>query len=562
MNLEPGNVVLGQYKIIRFLGEGGMGKTYLAEEMRLQRLCVLKTALRAELNPEDLQRMDHEARIMADLHHPHLPVIYRYDFVGERPYIVMEYIPGPTLDKKSGITVAQAQQWLGELLDTLNHLHQKGIIHRDIHPRNICINEESNKAFLLDFGLARRLEASRTELFLMGRHRDYAPIEQNPPERLRAESLPQAAKYVQELRQAGYHTRPYTDIYALAATFYFALTKRHPTNPCARVVGEVLEPPQAVNPQIPDWLTAVLMKALALHPQDRYQKARDMLAALHSPSVISISEREAEQSSPPAIVEQVMVADMEFVHIPAGEFLMGSNEPELLRVRSNPRHPVRLDSYFIGRYPVTNAAYQRFIDAHPKRPVPTSPLPEAQPYCWNTKTRRYPAGLANYPVVLITWEEALAYCAWLSEISGRVIRLPNEAEWEKAAGWETTTNSCRRYPWGPEFENGRCHIGHKQLSPVGQYSPGGDSPYGLADMAGLIWQWTRSYYWPYPYNLLDRRDKEDFDGKRVSRGGAFNEPPLTAHCAWRARFAPAIRQPNLGFRLVCEKQPPPPRSRL
>lgn len=560
MNLEPGSVVLGQYKIIRFLGEGGMGKTYLAEEIHLQRLCVLKTALRSELNPEDFQRMEHEARIMADLNHPHLPVIYRYDFEGERPYIVMEYIPGVTLDKKTDITVAQAQQWLRELLDALSHLHQKGIVHRDIHPRNICIAEGSNRAFLLDFGLARRVETSRTELFLMGRHRDYAPIEQNPPERLRAESLPRAAEYVQVLRQSGYHTRPYTDIYALAATFYFALTGRHPTNPCARVVGELLESPQSVNAEIPAWLTAVLMKALALHPKDRYQSALEMLAAIQHTPPISLLASEKGKIAPLPTEKQLIVADIEFVRIPAGEFLMGSNEPELARVRSNPRHPVKLDAYYIGRYPVTNADYQRFIDAHPKQPVPSSSLPEAQPYCWNKRTRRYPAGLANYPVVLLTWEEALAYCAWLGQSSGYPIRLPSEAEWEKAAGWDATTSSSRRYPWGTEFEDGRCHIGNRQLSPVGRYSPAGDSPYGLADMAGLIWQWTRSYYWRYPYDLLDRRDKEDYDGRRVSRGGAFNEPPFTAHCAWRTRFAPSTRQPNLGFRLVCDERSLLPRS--
>lgn len=551
MNLEVGSILLGQYKIIRFLGEGGMGKTYLAEEMSLKRLCVLKTALRAELDPEDMQRMEHEARIMADLHHPHLPVIYRFDFEGERPYIVMEYIPGATLDKKTECTIADVQQWLVELLGALSHLHQKGIIHRDIHPRNICIDQESNKAFLLDFGLARRLETSRTELFLMGRHRDYAPIEQNPPERLRAESLPRAAEYVQTLRQNGYHTKAYTDIYALAATFYFALTGRHPTNPCARVVGEFLEMPQVANPQVPDGLTTVLMKALSLHPRDRYQNAVEMLAALQHPPPIPGSRNVIDI---PALIhpeKQLTITDIEFVRIPAGEFLMGSNEPELARARSNPRHSVKLDAYFIGRYPVTNEEYQRFIDANPRQPVPASSQPEAQPYRWDPRTRRYPSGLAKYPVVLISWEEAMAYCVWLRQTSGYPFRLPNEAEWEKAAGWDMTTNSSRRYPWGLEFENGRCNIGNQQLTPIGHYSPVGDSPYGLADMSGNIWQWTSSYYWPYPYVPGDRRNKQDFDGRRVGRGGAYDSPPITARCAWRERFPTSRRQPNLGLRLAC-----------
>ena len=97
-------------------------------------------------------------------------------------------------------------------------------------------------------------------------------------------------------------------------------------------------------------------------------------------------------------------------------------------------------------------------------------------------------------------------------------------------------------------------IGNKTLAPVGYYSPAGDSPYGLADMAGNIWQWTSSHYWLYPFDLKSRRDKRDYNGLRVSRGGAFNESQLKAPCAWRERFDSSTRRPNLGFRLACESR--------
>ena len=115
-----------------------------------------------------------------------------------------------------------------------------------------------------------------------------------------------------------------------------------------------------------------------------------------------------------------------------------------------------------------------------------------------------------------------------------------------------TTSSNRRFPWGPDFENGRCNIGNEAPAPIGRYSPAGDSPFGLVDVAGNVWQWTSSQYWNYPFDPKGRVDKRDHNGRRVGRGGAFNEPPLKAHCAWREWFNPASRRPNLGFRLACD----------
>jgi len=546
--------LLGEkYKIIRELGEGGMGRTYLAENVKLKRECVLKTMLRSELNERDLQIIEHEAQMMAKCNHPHLPDIYDFDFVGERPYIIMEYIEGETLSEKNEISMDDALDWLRQMLDAIRYIHQQKIIHRDIHPHNICIQSKTNRAFLLDFGIARRLDSTRTnrtELFLIARNRDYAPIEQQYPDQLEAQSLKKVADYVRQLQKNGYRTQYYTDIYALAATFYAKLTNRLPTNPGGRVWGEELDHPHVVNPDIPEYLSEVLWKALALHPRDRYQSAQAMLDALKK-------TKKSPRGSQVIITrpdERSVVGGMEFVRIPAGEFLMGSDEAELKKAKCSPRHPVKLDTYFIGRYPATNREYQRFIDAHPKYPIPASTLPEAQPYCWNPITRRYPDGLADCPVVLVSWKDALDYCRWLSQTNKYAFCLPSEAEWEKAAGWDATTNTCRRYPWGSEFENGRCNIGSKQLTSVNQYSPKGDSPYGLADMVGNIWQWTSSYYWRYPYDPQSRRDKQDYDGRRVSRGGAYNAPFTKAHCAWRERFAASLRQPNLGFRLICTMQ--------
>jgi serine/threonine-protein kinase len=287
VNYQPGQILFDKYKIICLLGRGGMGKTYLAESIDLQRLCVLKTVLRNTLDKRDWQRIQHEARIMEKIKHPHLPQIYSAEgFMGKRPYLVMEYIEGETLREKKAVTIDDALLWLKQLLGAIQHIHQQGIIHCDIHPQNICIQRNSNIAFLLDFGIARRVDSSQAALILIARNRNFAPIEQHHPDQLMAESLKKVADYVRELQQQKFHTYYYTDIYALAATFYFVLTNRLPTNPGARVLGESLELPHVANPMIPGYLSAVLTKALGLHPRDRYQTAQEMLDALQQEQIL------------------------------------------------------------------------------------------------------------------------------------------------------------------------------------------------------------------------------------------------------------------------------------
>jgi formylglycine-generating enzyme required for sulfatase activity len=191
--------------------------------------------------------------------------------------------------------------------------------------------------------------------------------------------------------------------------------------------------------------------------------------------------------------------DFDWVTIPAGKFRMGSTDSEVQdvfraanRANSNaqkewfmselPQHEVYLHSFRIARYPVTNDQYARFVQETGHEP----------PYHWQGKMP--PPVLLNHPVVNVTWHDAVAYCAWLSEVCAEQVRLPTEAEWEKAARGE----DGRTYPWGnrppptKERVNFNDHVG--DTTPVGRYSPQGDSPYSVADMAGNVWEWTSSKY--------------------------------------------------------------------
>jgi formylglycine-generating enzyme required for sulfatase activity len=161
---------------------------------------------------------------------------------------------------------------------------------------------------------------------------------------------------------------------------------------------------------------------------------------------------------------------------------------------------------------------------------------------------------AAHPVVNISWRDALAYCQWLnqrwqSEVKGLTLRLPTEAEWEKAA----RGTDGRTYPWGNDFDKTTCNTcegGERNTTPVGAYSPQGDSPYGAVDMVGNVWEWCHSLYKPYPYQVDDGRENEVDDGARMLRGGSWVGNQVSACCAFRNANSPANRYDLYGFRYL------------
>jgi formylglycine-generating enzyme required for sulfatase activity len=211
----------------------------------------------------------------------------------------------------------------------------------------------------------------------------------------------------------------------------------------------------------------------------------------------------------------------EMVRIPAGTFLYGRMREEL-----------ELPEFWIDRTPVTNAEYKRFLDANPEYPVPFAGEGWAQPYNWDKRLRTFPPGWADHAVVLVTWYDAEAYAEWAGA------RLPVDEEWEKAA----RGTDGREYPWG-SWEEGRCNTVETQIyatTPVGLYSPQGDSPYGCVDMAGNVWEWTAT---------------EDGSGRLV-RGGSFVNDRFQARCAFRDWDLANSGVRFYGFR-VCVSPPLP-----
>jgi formylglycine-generating enzyme required for sulfatase activity len=151
-------------------------------------------------------------------------------------------------------------------------------------------------------------------------------------------------------------------------------------------------------------------------------------------------------------------------------------------------------------------------------------------------------------VVQVTWHDAVTYCHWLSDATGRLYCLASEAEWEKGARGA----DGRLYPWGDRWDVERCNTsqsGTWATTPVDAY-PQGASPYGLWDMAGNVWEWTRSLHTSYPYLSTDGREDLDDPGRRVLRGGSFGYKAALARSAYRLRLGPDNLGRDIGFRVV------------
>jgi formylglycine-generating enzyme required for sulfatase activity len=181
----------------------------------------------------------------------------------------------------------------------------------------------------------------------------------------------------------------------------------------------------------------------------------------------------------------------------------------------------------------------------------------SHPQYWNDRERNNP----SQPVVGITWFEARAYCAWLSEVTGKPYRLPSEVEWEAAARGggsplllgEGRGGEVRKYPWGDDWDKEKTNSIEGRVmkpSPVGAYAAAGAAgPFGAEDQAGNVWDWTSSLYLPYPYEAQKAEDVES-DGERTLRCGSWFNNRWLVRCAYRYWNVPDNFDDSIGFRLV------------
>src|ERR1051326_428365 len=270
--LSPGTTLQGRYRVLRRLGKGGMGAVYEAVDQRLDTVGALKETFSAD---EQLRRQfAQEAHLLARLQHPALPRVSDYFTEGDRAFLVMQFIGGADLaeiiTRQPGpFPRQQVIAWADQLLDALIYLHtsERQVIHRDIKPHNLKITANGQIA-LLDFGLAKagasELSGAKSSNSIFGYTRRYSPLEQ--------------------IQDQG--TNPQSDIYALGATLYHLLTGVKPLDALTRATAlaesqpDPLRPADEIHNAVGPQIAAILKRAMAVNPKDRYQSANDFREAL------------------------------------------------------------------------------------------------------------------------------------------------------------------------------------------------------------------------------------------------------------------------------------------
>ena len=300
----------GKYTITAKIGAGGFGITYKAVHNNLDiELCIKEFFLdgRCMRNSQTLtvttseehsnmfdkyrRAFVEEAKVLARLQHP--GVVKVLDIFDENgtSYIVMEYINGESLqsivEKRGVLSYAEAVNYIAQVADSLNYIHERHLLHRDIKPDNIMITPDF-KAILIDFGSARLFEEDKTQRHTVILTHGYAPPEQ----------------YSEKSRKGSY-----TDIYALGATLYFILTGVVPIEATLRLI-ETLTEPKSINAAIPDEANATIVKAMQIQASDRYQTTLDFMADLRNTKTTNKApEQTASTQNKPIISQSEQTAE-------------------------------------------------------------------------------------------------------------------------------------------------------------------------------------------------------------------------------------------------------------
>lgn len=563
-----------QYFIESQLGEGGFGITYLARKKSTNEKVVIKTLIddllySSKYNNEEKEkykkRFHNEAERLSLCKHPNIvkveTVFYHQDSI---PCMVMEYIDGENLkdrvEKKGILSEEEALLYVRQIGSALTFIHERGIIHRDVSPDNIIVRANSKDAILIDFGLARQYISSRT---LTSHDKDgFSPVEQCYPNRSQG---------------------PYTDIYALAATLYYLLVGDSPSPAWMRYSSwlenhsDNLVPPKDKNPNISDHVNEAIIKGLEIEPTDRPASVQEWLEMLDDDHIEEESglkkfsfnvvfldirgQQKSRDQNYAELFEQVLNEEpflrLEMVKIPSGTFLMGSPDYEMVKNKrqenkstERPQHQVGVDSFFMSKYPITQAIW-RFIANLPEVRI------RLNPNC------SYFKGDEN-PVEQVSWYQAIEFCDRLSQLTNLNYRLPSEAEWEYAcrAGvdnkpfhfGDTITTKFANYDGTESYSYEPMGNRLEQTKPVGSF--GVANAFGLYDMHGNVWEWCADpKHDNYKKAPLDSRTW-DLEGEtnnkisRVLRGGSWKTKARDCRAANRRFLRPNSSDSSYGFRVA------------
>ncbi|MDP2284736.1 MAG: bifunctional serine/threonine-protein kinase/formylglycine-generating enzyme family protein [Pseudohongiella sp.] len=587
----PEGYRLHEYELVRVLGAGGFGITYLCFDHNLDQARAIKEYLPADLatrvsgqsvrsnssSAQDdfdagLNSFLIEAKMLARFEHRNIVKVHRCFSDNGTAYIVMEYAEGDTLDsilKEHGTLDEQTLlSILLPIMDGLDRVHAQKTLHRDIKPGNVIIRDSDNSPVLIDFGAARQAIESKSRSITAIITAGFAPFEQ----------------YSSYGNQG-----PWTDIYALGAMAYLALCGEKPPEAPLRMRNDPMIPlaKRCAGKASPAVLEAIDW-ALRPYEEERPQSIAEWRAAFEgkpfnrpatpltdSDPTIKVAAAQAMSTPRPAAsvatntsapaqrnvrlwagvaaVTVVAAAGIFYatgprststdfllpltVELPAGSYVMGS-EPGTGDPDEWPSRQVTLARPLtIGQQEVTVEEYRAFADA---------------------TGRPQPQGNATLPVTGVSWQDAKDYANWLSQQSGTSYRLPSEAEWEYAA----RRGSPSAWPWGESADGAQVVCaGCDGTNPTGPVSADAGSRLNWAagdlfNMHGNVWEWVedcaRDSYVGAPADGSVWTATDANTCSRILRGGSWREAPPLTRSAFRDWKPADTRRDDIGFRLVKE----------
>ena len=616
MPFYPGELLNKRYRIHSLLADGQYGATYRARDVVDNQDVAIKEYRDSSVEMQKLFRK--EARRLSELSHPQLPQVLDHFALEENgQYLVSRYVDGVDLQSLLGqygrLPTNRIIEWLQASCQPLTYLHQKGQLHLNIKPANIRITPEGS-VFLVDSGLPglgvhlhskgygspeqqAQLDVSpASDIYSLGATLYTLLTNQPPPAALNRETglsdliparelNPDVPPYLSLIANRALSLRPDAR-YETAESFANALSRPNsqpeatPVEPRRRPTSQLGSPsPPRLSPRTRKQIEQRTIMGLAgllllvlllgtlftltgLRGDDEVAQA-EATATLESAIVAALTALAPTPSPlpaptlPPTPSPEPLITSTgaRMVFMPGGLFRMGTDEGE---TDERPSHLVRMDPFFIDETEVSNGQYAQCVDAGVCNPPARSSATYHPAYYGD------PA-YDDFPVVHVSWYSAETFCGW------RGGRLPSEAEWEMAAGFDPVQAIVLRYPWGDAFEGTKvnyCDVGcsreardssvndgHRDTAPVGSYLDG-RSPIGAYDMAGNVMEWVSDWYdFRYYQNSTDINPLGPPDGAfKVIRGGSFLSSAEELRVVARTSFDPSVARANLGFR--CAMTPP------
>ena len=591
LDVEAGaELCFGRYKLLKVLGQGGFGITYMGLHTGLGKTVAIKEYFPKDvfrrmedgtqvsysnksISRKNIERFLREARTMAGLRHDNIVSVTDVFEENNTAYYVMDYVEGRSLEDRGRLNENVALKYVRQVADALKYIHSKNILHLDIKPANIMI-DSSDRAVLIDFGISKHydkegnIESSTTTGYSAG----YSPVEQMTPSGIAQFS-------------------PSTDIYALGATIYKITSGTTPPVSTLLADGEVLTKPAGMSER----LFEVISHCMQVKRRDRPQSVDEFLALLdRKPKTDKTQQTRQtqeqtqqtrtqstwEQTRPaspmpqkkkrnvPAIVvfsilgavlmgflgfylyEQYsnnqyndlyssevsngFTKDVETIIVNGVSFNMVKVEGGTFQMGSNngdgdeqPVHSVTLSDYYIGKTEVTQELWEAVMGSNPSK---------------------FKGG--RRPVENVNWQDCHEFIRQLNSLTGKHFRLPTEAEWEYAAR-------------GGNISEGYTYSGGDSIDAVGRYygnSSNGThnvatkrpNELGIYDMSGNVGEWCYDWYGNYISESQTNPKGQSSGSWRVYRGGGWNFDSTSCQVFSRNLDTPSYRVCNRGFRLACQ----------